>query len=153
MQASKYINLAFVKADTCVVERLFSITRKVWREDKKSMTQAHMELVMFLKCNRDLWDSHLVFKCRTNPRIRAVVAAAAAVADDQAAPVVAGDGGAALGELVAFLVDFDAEALGQHENVFIGEDNDADLPEPEEDEEVELEDPDSDFSDEEFANV
>ena len=152
VQVSKYINLAFVKADTCVVERLFSITRKVWREDRKSMTQAHMELVMFLKCNRDLWDSHLIFKCRTNPR-RRVVVAAAAVADDQAAPVVAGDGGVALAELVAFLADLDAEALGQHENVFIGEDNDADLPEPEEDEEVELEDPDSDFSDEEFANV
>ena len=96
VQASKYINLAFVKADTCVVERLFSITRKVWREDRKSMTQAHMELVIFLKCNRDLWDSHLVFKCRTNPRRRAVVATAAAVADDQAAPVVVGDGGAVM---------------------------------------------------------
>ena len=60
---------------------------------------------------------------------------------------------AAFGELVAFLADLDAEALGQHENVFIGVDNDADLPKPEEDEEVELEHPDSDFSDEEFANV
>lgn len=100
-----------------------------------------------------MWDSHLVFKCRTNPRRRAIVAAAAAAADDQATPVVAGDGGAALGELVAFLADLDSEELGQHENVFIGVDNDADLPEPEEDEEVELEDPDSDFSDEKFANV
>lgn len=113
MVASKYMNLAFVKADTCVVERLFSITRKVWREDRKSMTQAHMELVMFLKCNRDLWDSHLIFKCRTNPRRRVVPAAA--VAADQAAPVAdeAEDGGAALGELVAFLADLDAEGLGQ----------------------------------------
>ena len=112
MVASKYINLAFVKADTCVVERLFSITRKVWREDRKSMTQAHMELVMFLKCNRDLWDSHLIFKCRTNPRRRVVPAAA--VAADQAAPVAdeVEDGGAALGELVAFLADLDAEGLG-----------------------------------------
>ena len=58
-----------------------------------------------------------------------------------------------MAELAAFIADLDAEALGQHENVFIGVDNDADLPEPEEDEEVELEDPDSDLSDEEFANV
>ena len=108
---------------------------------------------MLLKCNRDLRDSHLIFKCRTNPRRRAVVATAAAVADDQATPVVAGDGGAAMGELVAFLADLDAEALGQHENVFIGVDNDADLPETEEDKEVELKDLDSDFSEEEFANV
>ena len=57
-----------------------------------------------------------------------------------------------MGERVAFLADLDAEALGQHENVFIGVHNDADLPEPEEDEEVELEDLDSDFSDEKFAN-
>ena len=36
---TKYINTAFVKPDTNVCERLFSLS--VWREDRKSMTQAH----------------------------------------------------------------------------------------------------------------
>ena len=65
---TKYINTAFVKPDTNVCERLFSLSRKVWREDRKSMTQAHFKLVMFLKYNRELWDERLVYKCRTNPR-------------------------------------------------------------------------------------
>ena len=31
---TKYINTSFVKADTNICERLFSVSRKVWREDK-----------------------------------------------------------------------------------------------------------------------
>jgi hypothetical protein len=67
---SKYLNLSFIKPDTCVVERLFSLTNKVWVEGRKSMTPAHTELLLLLKCNRDLWDSQLVYKCRSNPRLR-----------------------------------------------------------------------------------
>ena len=70
---SKYMNLTFIKPDTCVVERLFSLTNKVWVEGRKSMTPAHTELLLLLKCNRDLWDSKLVYKCRSNPRLRPVV--------------------------------------------------------------------------------
>ena len=36
------------------------------------MTPAHTELLLLLKCNRDLWDSQLVYKCRSNPRLRPV---------------------------------------------------------------------------------
>ena len=69
---SKYMNLTFIKPDTCVVERLFSLTNKVWVEGRKSMTPAHTELLLLLKCNRDLWDAILVYKCRSNPRLRPV---------------------------------------------------------------------------------
>lgn len=72
VEKSKYMNLSFIKPDTCVVERLFSLTNKVWVEGRKSMTPAHTELLLLLKCNRDLWDAKLVYKCRSNPRIRPV---------------------------------------------------------------------------------
>lgn len=70
---SKYMNLTFLKPDTCVVERLFSLMNKVWVEGQKSMTPAHTELLLLLKCNRELWDAKLVYKCRSNPRLRPVV--------------------------------------------------------------------------------
>ena len=82
---SKYVNLSFIKPDTCVVERLFSMTNKVWVEGRKSMTPAHTELLLMLKCNRSLWDSHLVYKCRSNPRIRPNVAGAADEMNEEAA--------------------------------------------------------------------
>jgi hypothetical protein len=46
---TKYINLSFIKPDTCIVERLFSLTNKVWVEGRKSMTPAHTELLLLLK--------------------------------------------------------------------------------------------------------
>ena len=64
---TKYINLSFIKPDTNIVERLLSQTKKVWVNTGKSMTPAHMELLLLLKCNRDLWDFNLVYKSRTNP--------------------------------------------------------------------------------------
>ena len=92
IQSSKYINTLFVKADTNICERLFSISRKIWREDRKAMNTSTFELVMLLKCNRELWDERLVYKCRTNPRRRpppvALLAAPPAVAQ-AAVPVVA----------------------------------------------------------------
>jgi hypothetical protein len=70
---SKYINVNFVSPVDNVCERLFSNTRKVWREDRKKMTPAHMEVMMVLKINRDLWDDRTVFKIRNNPRRRPAV--------------------------------------------------------------------------------
>ena len=78
---SKYINLDFVSPVDNVCERLFSNTRKVWREDRKKMTPSHMEVMMVLKINRDLWNDHTVYKIRNDPRRRpAVPPAAAAIA-------------------------------------------------------------------------
>lgn len=47
------------------------------------MTPAHTELLLLLKCNRDLWDNHLVYKCRSDPRIRPNVAVQAVEGDEQ----------------------------------------------------------------------
>ena len=49
------------------------------------MTPAHTELLLFFKSNRDLWDSHLVYKCRSDPRIRPNVAVQAGEGDEEAA--------------------------------------------------------------------
>ena len=67
---SNYVCLLFIIASTNVVERLFSMTRKIWTEDRKRMTPATLEMMMFLKINMTLWDAHLVYKIRHNPRPR-----------------------------------------------------------------------------------
>ena len=67
---TSYINLSFLKADVKVIERLFSCTQQLWREGRKEMTPAKAELLLFLKCNRDLWGPDLVLKCLHSPRPR-----------------------------------------------------------------------------------
>ena len=67
---SNYVCLLFIIASTNVVERLFSMTRKIWTEDRKRMTPATLDLMMFLKINMTLWDANLVYKIRHNPRPR-----------------------------------------------------------------------------------
>ena len=82
---TKYMNLNFIKPDTNVVERLFSLTNKVWVEGRKSMTPGHTELLLLLKCNRDLWDANLVYKCRSDPRQRPALAQAQPLQDAEEA--------------------------------------------------------------------
>lgn len=69
---SNYICLLFILASTNIVERLFSITRKIWTEDRKRMTPASLEMMMFLKISMKLWDSKLVYKIRHDPRPRGI---------------------------------------------------------------------------------
>ena len=80
------------------------------------MTPAHMELLLVLKCNRDLWDSNLVYKCRSSPRLRPHNPIQAGAAEE-----IAQD--AAPGMLVEQL---DNPEMGDHEFVFmqLGEDAD-----------------------------
>ena len=154
---TKYINTAFVKPDTNVCERLFSLSRKVWREDRKSMTQAHFELVMFLKCNRELWDERLVYKCRTNPRRKPapIVPLPLNPLDEAAEEEVVDDPN----WLGAFIAELDAENMIDHQNVFVADDNDAELLEMEDNEIADERDgheedmEDDDFSDDEFAFI
>ena len=180
VQKSNYINTSFVKADTNICERLFSVSRKVWREDRKAMTTAHFELVMVLKCNRELWDDRPVYKCRTNPRRRpgpvnpqAFASAIAPIADQAVAPIVnqaaiapavgqaavapligqaAVNAAVALAELAAFVNGLDAEDIGNHPNVILRNGIEAALEEHDDDIEEDDEVMDSDFSDDEFAN-
>lgn len=114
---TKYMELSFIKPDTCVVERLFSQAKKVWIESRKSMTPAHMELLLVLKCNRDLWDSNLVYKCRSSPRLRPHNPIQAGAEEE-----IAQD--AAPGMLVEQL---DNPEMGDHEFVFMQQGEDADF--------------------------
>jgi hypothetical protein len=135
--STKYINLSFIQPTSNCVERLFSRTRKVWREDRKKMTPSHMEMLMFLTINRDLWDEMLVWKCRTNPRRRQNLdALGARLAEDLIAVNQGGEAAAdiqnplaAAEALEAFRAELDNENMEDHRNVFLpnGDDADQDL--------------------------
>ena len=96
-----------------MVERLFSLTKSVYTDGRMSMTPGHLEMVMFLKINKDLWDAHTVLKIRRNPRPR------------PGQPVVQVGGEAAHAEVNALMLD-DPE-IGDYENAFIDDDEDGDF--------------------------
>jgi hypothetical protein len=78
------------------------------------MTPAHLELVMFLKINRDLWDAHTVLKIRRNPRPR------------PGQPVL--EAGALLNvEAGAHAIMLDDPEIGDYENAFINDEEDGDF--------------------------
>jgi hypothetical protein len=83
------------------------------------MTPAHTELLLMLKCNRNLWDSHLVHKCRSAPRIRPNVVVAADDIDEEAAD-------AAPEQLVEQLVEL-LDGDEEQEYVFMEGGEDADF--------------------------
>jgi hypothetical protein len=58
--ASKYVNLNWVPPTSNVVERLFSASRQVLTDYRKSMSPYTFECIMFLKMNRKYWDIDLV---------------------------------------------------------------------------------------------
>ena len=60
--------MSYILAAINIVERLLSTTRKMWTEDRKKMTPATLEMMMYLKINRDLWDQSLVLEVRRDPR-------------------------------------------------------------------------------------
>ena len=52
---------------TNMVERLFSRAKIVMTDLRKSMTPRHLELIMFLRLNRHLWDEILVQRAILRP--------------------------------------------------------------------------------------
>lgn len=131
--SGKYINLSFLNPTSNCVERLFSRTRKVWREDRKKMTPRHMEMVMFLTINRELWDEMLVWKCRTNPRRRRnLLVDGVRLIDDLVAVNQGGEvaadvqnPAAAAAALEAFRAEMDNDNFDDHANVFLPNGDDA----------------------------
>lgn len=54
---SKYINLAWIPPTTNHVERFFSRLKLVFSDRRKSLTPKHLEAVLYLLVNRNLWDA------------------------------------------------------------------------------------------------
>ena len=57
---SAYINLDFIVPTSNCVERLFSQTKNVFRDNRQSFLPYNLEAIMFLKANRWLWDVNVV---------------------------------------------------------------------------------------------
>ena len=53
---SKYVPLNHLTSTVCVCERLFSRTKIVMRLHRASMQPWHLELLVFLRVNKSLWD-------------------------------------------------------------------------------------------------
>ena len=57
---SKYGNLQYISPTSNIVERLFSSSRQVLTDYRKSMSNYSFESVMLLQCNSSLWDLELI---------------------------------------------------------------------------------------------
>ncbi|KAG4048361.1 hypothetical protein JG687_00010411 [Phytophthora cactorum] len=53
---SKYVNLAWIPPTSDDVERLFSQAGQIYNEQRQEMLPANLELLLFLRFNRSLWD-------------------------------------------------------------------------------------------------
>jgi hypothetical protein len=53
---SNYVNLAWIPATSNVVERLFSRLKLVFSTRRKSLSPAHLEMVLMLSFNKALWN-------------------------------------------------------------------------------------------------
>jgi hypothetical protein len=73
---SRYANIEMVMPTSNKVETLFSLAGLVLTDSRKSMSPDHLGAVLFLKCNRSLWNAKLVYDCRKNPRARPQLAPA-----------------------------------------------------------------------------
>ena len=60
VQEKIYQNLSFICPTSNVVERLFSTAKFVFSDLRRSLLPRNLEMLLFLKLNRDLWDLGLV---------------------------------------------------------------------------------------------
>jgi hypothetical protein len=59
----EYMDLKYIPPTSNIVERLFSKSKLILSDVRKSMLPANLEMLLFLKVNRNLWDLALVGKC------------------------------------------------------------------------------------------
>ena len=64
--SSRYIDLGSIPPTSCEVERLFSIARHVYSEDRRGLLPVNLEGSLFLKVNRQYWDKSLVSRAIKN---------------------------------------------------------------------------------------
>ena len=57
---SEYINLAWIPATTCEVERTFSVCKRIYSEFRKNMSPEILEILIYLRLNREYWDINTV---------------------------------------------------------------------------------------------
>lgn len=62
LQTGKYPDLSFICPTSNVVERLFSNAKFVFSDLRRSLLPRNLEMFLFLKLNRNLWDLGLVGK-------------------------------------------------------------------------------------------
>lgn len=118
-QGSRYVNLSYILPASNVVDMLFPSSRILWREERRKMTPAALEVMMYLKINRDLWDQNLVFKIRRDPRPRPA-------SRDVLQGEGEGDEHAAV-NAVAFALQLDSPEMGQYQYAFMDTEADGDF--------------------------
>jgi len=59
---SEYMSIYWIPATSNMCERLFSRARLVLSDYRKSMSPVTLEALLFLNCNRRLWDAQLLSK-------------------------------------------------------------------------------------------
>lgn len=57
---SSYVNTSFLFPTSNEVERLNSLAKRLYSDDRKSMTPRTLEALIFLKYNRELWNYSMV---------------------------------------------------------------------------------------------
>ena len=57
---TSYISTSFIPPTSNVVERLFSLGKKVFAHDRANLSPTHFEMQMFLFVNRSYWDIEFV---------------------------------------------------------------------------------------------
>ena len=66
---SSYVPLLHLSPTSNIVERLFSVAKNVLSDNRKSMTPYHLELLLlFLRCNKSLWDEVTIQEILDRPR-------------------------------------------------------------------------------------
>lgn len=117
-QGSRYVNLSYMLPASNVVDLHFPSSRALWRDVRKKVTPAALEMMMYLKINRDLWDQNLVFKIRRDPRSRPSRGADAFDEEEQ--------GYVAL-NAVAFALQLDSPEMGDYQHAFMDTEADGDF--------------------------
>ena len=68
---AKYINCKFILATAVDVERLWSTAKNVLTDRRRGMATMMVQVILFLKENRDLWNCNMVYKSITNVQKKA----------------------------------------------------------------------------------
>ena len=61
--ASKFQSLKHIAPTSNVCERVFSRAKLVMRPHRKHMSPFHLEMLIFLRCNKGLWNEATVEDC------------------------------------------------------------------------------------------